>query len=79
MSDDLVTRLRAGGGQHGDPYYDEAAAEIERLRNQLSAPVRLSEWQELLAERDALRALLQDFYDYGYDRQKCGAALREGK
>jgi len=52
---DLVRRLREGGGQYGDPYYDEAADDIERLqadlqnaRNKLKASGRT----KLRAERN---------------------------
>lgn len=33
------------------------------------------ELHDAWAERDALRALLREFYDNGYDRERCYAAL----
>jgi uncharacterized small protein (DUF1192 family) len=54
-------------------------AEVDRLKDEIryrDGMKALENQAQLQATITELRVVLQDFYDYGYDRRKCEAALK---
>jgi hypothetical protein len=54
--------------------YARELREVERLRNELCTTTEML--GDVVTENKRLRALLQRFYDDGYDREACAAALK---